>query len=94
MSTPSTTVPAATSRMSAEIDLCMAQVSLEQALRVLDLAQSGALNVLENLPRDAGMGEVRERAEDSLVLFGQVLRLVIERHNAALDMSRNLIAFQ
>jgi hypothetical protein len=92
MSTPST-FPAA-SRMSAEIDLCMAQVCLEQALRVLDLAHSGALNVLENLPPDVGVGDVRERAEDSLVLFGQVLRLVIERHNAALDLSRKLIALE
>ena len=85
------TVPATDDRRRVGSDLIYAQAQLDQALRVAKLAHAGASGLLEYLPRDASLEEVRERTEDSLVLFGQALRLVEERHREALVLSSKLV---
>ena len=90
----SSTFPTTSDRMNTGIDLALALVSLGQALRVAELAHAGASSSLENLPRDMSVEDVRERTGDSLVLFGQALRLIAERNETVLDLARKLIAME
>ena len=83
-----------TTRTTSGINLLLAQAQLEQALRVAELAHSGAYAVLRDLPDDASVRDVRERTLDSLVLFGQALRLVTERHQEARDLAGELVTLE
>jgi hypothetical protein len=87
------TFPATTERLSAGIDLTLALVSLSQALRVSELAHTGCSNIMENLPRDVSLEDIREKTEDSLLLFGLAMRLVVERNLIVVGLSQKLIDF-
>lgn len=85
------TFPPTTDRESAGIDLTLALVSLGQALRVVTLAHAGTSGILEYLPRDTYVEDLRERTEDSLVLFGLALRLVAKCNQTVSEMAARLI---
>ena len=75
----------------AGVDLLIAVGSLEQALRVAELAHSGACAVLKGLPHDTSVYEVREQIGDSLVLFSQALRLAAERNRVVAELTYQLM---
>jgi hypothetical protein len=75
----------------ANTDLLIAVSSLEQALRVAELAHSGVCAVLKGLPSDTSVSEVRERMGDSLLLFSQALRLADERNRVVGELTYHLV---
>ena len=85
------TFPLSSNGRITSFDLLIAIGSLEQALRVAELARAGACAVLKSLPRDASVYQVRERTADSLVLFGQALRLAAERNQVMAELTQRLM---